>query len=102
MNSRNLLRDLDLRKPDFFLEAAERAQPKPFGNVIRQSAQVLAEQSSDAVLVAWRITNSCSGRIRRQALKDPTFHMEAGNRCFEHAASLRNQPPHRPIIRPNI
>lgn len=74
--------DLGLRKPDVFLEAAGETAAETIGNVIAKSAQVLAQHRPDAVLVLGD-TNSCLGIISAKRLKIPTFHMEAGNRCFD-------------------
>lgn len=74
--------DLGLRKPDVFLEAAGETAAETIGNVIAKSARVLAEHRPDAVLVLGD-TNSCLAVISAKRLKIPTFHMEAGNRCFD-------------------
>lgn len=74
--------DLGLRKPDVFLEAAGETAAETIGNVIAKSAQVLARHRPDAVLVLGD-TNSCLAVISAKRLKIPTFHMEAGNRCFD-------------------
>jgi len=74
--------DLGLRKPDIFLEAAGETAAETIGNVIAKSAQVLAQHRPDAVLVLGD-TNSCLAVISAKRLKIPTFHMEAGNRCFD-------------------
>lgn len=74
--------DLGLRKPDIFLEAAGDTAAETIGNVIARSAQVLAQHRPDAVLVLGD-TNSCLAVISAKRLKIPTFHMEAGNRCFD-------------------
>jgi UDP-N-acetylglucosamine 2-epimerase len=74
--------DLGLRSPDFFLQAAGNSAAETIGNVIAKSASLLAEQRPDAVLVLGD-TNSCLAVISAKRLKIPTFHMEAGNRCFD-------------------
>ncbi|MEL7114959.1 MAG: UDP-N-acetylglucosamine 2-epimerase (non-hydrolyzing) [Pseudomonadota bacterium] len=74
--------DLGLRKPDVFLDAAGETAAETIGNVIAASARVLAEHTPDAVLVLGD-TNSCLAIISAKRLKIPTFHMEAGNRCFD-------------------
>ena len=74
--------DLGLRSPDFFLQAAGETAAETIGNVIAKSARLLAEQKPDAVLVLGD-TNSCLAVISAKRLKIPTFHMEAGNRCFD-------------------
>ncbi|MEH6660524.1 MAG: UDP-N-acetylglucosamine 2-epimerase (non-hydrolyzing) [Parasphingorhabdus sp.] len=74
--------DLGLRQPDVFLEAAGDTAAETIGNIIAKSAKVLAEHRPDAVLVLGD-TNSCLAVISAKRLKIPTFHMEAGNRCFD-------------------
>jgi len=74
--------DLGLRKPDHFLEAAGATAAETIGNVIAASSRVLAEVNPDAMLVLGD-TNSCLAVIAAKRLKIPTFHMEAGNRCFD-------------------
>tara|TARA_R110001606_G_scaffold327262_1_gene474119 strand:+ start:41636 stop:42769 length:1134 start_codon:yes stop_codon:yes gene_type:complete len=74
--------DLGLRQPGVFLEAAGETAAETIGNIIAKSAKVLAEHRPDAVLVLGD-TNSCLAVISAKRLKIPTFHMEAGNRCFD-------------------
>ena len=74
--------DLGIRKPDFFLEAAGSTGAETIGNVIIAVDRVLAEIKPDAVLVLGD-TNSCLSVIPAKRRKIPTFHMEAGNRCFD-------------------
>ena len=74
--------DLGLRRPDVFLDAAGETAAETIGNVIARSAQVLARHRPDAVLVLGD-TNSCLAVISAKRLKIPSFHMEAGNRCFD-------------------
>jgi len=74
--------DLELRKPDYFLDAAGETAAETIGNVIAQSDRVLQQVQPDAVLVLGD-TNSCLAAIAAKRLKIPVFHMEAGNRCFD-------------------
>lgn len=74
--------DLGLRKPDHFLEAAGATAAETIGNVIAASSRILAETAPDAMLVLGD-TNSCLAVVAAKRLKIPTFHMEAGNRCFD-------------------
>jgi len=74
--------DLGLRKPDYFLEAAGRNGAETIGKVIIAVDQVLEEVCPDAVLVLGD-TNSCLSVLPAKRRKRPTFHMEAGNRCFD-------------------
>src|ERR1035441_1146533 len=74
--------DLEIRKPDYFLEAAGKSAAETIGNVIVKSDQVLGEVQPDAMLVLGD-TNSCLAAIAAKDRKIPVFHMEAGNRCFD-------------------
>jgi len=74
--------DLGIRKPDFFLDAAGENSSQTIGKVIIKIDEVLDQISPDAVLVLGD-TNSCLSIIPAKKRKIPTFHMEAGNRCFD-------------------
>lgn len=74
--------DLGMRKPDYFLNAAGASGAETIGNVIIAVDKVLAEVQPDALLVLGD-TNSCMAVISAKRRKIPTFHMEAGNRCFD-------------------
>lgn len=74
--------DLGIRKPDHFLNAAGSTGAETIGNVIIAVDRVLAEVEPEAMLVLGD-TNSCMAVIPAKRRKIPTFHMEAGNRCFD-------------------
>lgn len=74
--------DLDIRKPDHFLDAAGANGVETIGNVIIQLDRLLEQIRPDAMLVLGD-TNSCLGLIAGKRRRIPTFHMEAGNRCFD-------------------
>ncbi|VVP04678.1 UDP-2,3-diacetamido-2,3-dideoxy-D-glucuronate 2-epimerase [Pseudomonas fluorescens] len=74
--------DLGIRKPDHFLNAAGATGAETIGNVIISVDRVLAEVEPEALLVLGD-TNSCMAVIPAKRRKIPTFHMEAGNRCFD-------------------
>ncbi len=74
--------DLDLRKPDHFLEAAGESALETIGNCIIRADKVLDEESPDALLVLGD-TNSALVALAAKRKKIPVFHMEAGNRCFD-------------------
>lgn len=74
--------DLGIRKPDFFLNAAGATGAETIGNVIIAIDNVLEEVQPEALLVLGD-TNSCMAVIPAKRRKIPTFHMEAGNRCFD-------------------
>lgn len=74
--------DLELRKPDYFLNVAGKHLGETIGNVIAKSFEVLTNEMPDALLVLGD-TNSVLCTIAAKRLKIPIFHMEAGNRCFD-------------------
>jgi len=74
--------DLGIRRPDHFLNAAGATGAETIGNVIIAVDRVLADIQPDAILVLGD-TNSCMAVIPAKRRKIPTFHMEAGNRCFD-------------------
>lgn len=74
--------DLGLRRPDHFLNAAGASGAETIGNVIIAVDRLLEQVKPDALLVLGD-TNSCTAVIPAKRRKIPTFHMEAGNRCFD-------------------
>lgn len=74
--------DLEVRKPDYFLNAAGANAAETIGKVIIAVDAVLAQVQPDALLILGD-TNSCLAAIPAKRRKIPIFHMEAGNRCFD-------------------
>lgn len=74
--------ELEIRRPDCFLDAASQSAAKTIGLVISRSSDALADARPDAVLILGD-TNSCLAALAAKRLKIPVFHMEAGNRCFD-------------------
>lgn len=74
--------DLNLRKPDYFLEAAGKTATETVGNILIKIDPLLEELKPDAFLVLGD-TNSCLCAIPAKKRHIPIFHMEAGNRCFD-------------------
>jgi UDP-N-acetylglucosamine 2-epimerase (non-hydrolysing) len=75
-------RDLEIKKPDYFLNAADESVAKTIGQIIFKTDEILEKEKPDAVLV-YGDTNSCLSVISAKRRKIPIFHMEAGNRCFD-------------------
>jgi UDP-N-acetylglucosamine 2-epimerase len=73
---------LQIRKPDYFLDAAGTNASETIANVITKSDAVMEKENPDAVLL-YGDTNSCLSVISAKKRKIPIFHMEAGNRCFD-------------------
>jgi len=74
--------DLDIRKPDYFLNAAGKTATETVGNILIKIDSLLEELCPDAFLVLGD-TNSCLCAIPAKKRHIPIFHMEAGNRCFD-------------------
>ena len=74
--------DLEIRKPDYFLNVADSTLSKTIGNIIANSDEVMEKENPDAILL-YGDTNSCLSIISAKRRKIPVFHMEAGNRCFD-------------------
>lgn len=74
--------DLELRKPDFFLNVDVSSLEASVGDIIRKSGELLRAEKPDALLVLGD-TNSCLSAYMAKRLHIPIFHMEAGNRCFD-------------------
>ena len=75
-------KDLNIRKPDIFLEAVKGTPSETIGDIIAKADRVFEEIKPDALLI-YGDTNSCLSVIPAKKRKIPIFHMEAGNRCFD-------------------
>ncbi len=75
-------KDLEIRRPDFFLNAAGSSAAETIGQVISRIDPILAAEQPQAMLILGD-TNSCVSAIAGKRRKIPVFHMEAGNRCFD-------------------
>lgn len=74
--------DLQLRRPDHFLEADTTSLGTVLGSILASVEQVLLAERPDAMLVLGD-TNSCIAVVMAKRMKVPVFHMEAGNRSFD-------------------
>jgi UDP-N-acetylglucosamine 2-epimerase (non-hydrolysing) len=74
--------DLELKKPDYFLEAAGKTATETIGQILIKIEPILEKENPDAFLVLGD-TNSCLCAIPAKKRHIPIFHMEAGNRCFD-------------------
>ncbi len=75
-------KDLEIRKPDYFLNAAGKNATETAGQILINIDSVLEKERPDAFLVLGD-TNSCLCAIAAKKRHIPIFHMEAGNRCFD-------------------
>lgn len=74
--------DLQIRKPDYFLNAAGETATETIGRILINIDPLLEKIKPDAFLVLGD-TNSCLCAIPAKKRHIPIFHMEAGNRCFD-------------------
>ncbi len=75
-------KDLEIRKPDYYLDTAGGSAIETIAQVLVKSDKVLEEVKPDALLL-YGDTNSCISVLAAKRRKIPIFHMEAGNRCFD-------------------
>ncbi|MCG6149214.1 UDP-N-acetylglucosamine 2-epimerase (non-hydrolyzing) [Leptospira levettii] len=74
--------DLEIRKPDYFLNVAEDSVSKTIASILVKIDEVFEKEKPDALLL-YGDTNTCLAVISAKRRKIPVFHMEAGNRCFD-------------------
>ena len=75
-------KDLNIRKPDHFLNVDTTSLGSVYGGVLIESEKVMLEEKPDAVVILGDTNSSIAGIIARR-LKIPIYHMEAGSRCFD-------------------
>ena len=80
--SKIFFEDLEIKSPDYFLETAGETSIQIISNVLIKVDEILEREKPDAVLVLGD-TNSCLCQLSAKRRKIPTFHIEAGNRCFD-------------------
>ncbi|MDX9906151.1 MAG: UDP-N-acetyl glucosamine 2-epimerase [Bacteroidales bacterium] len=74
--------ELEIRKPDYFLNVDTSSLGAAVGDIIRKSEEVLKKEMPDAMLVLGD-TNSSLAAYMAKRMHIPIFHMEAGNRSFD-------------------
>ncbi|WP_255584110.1 non-hydrolyzing UDP-N-acetylglucosamine 2-epimerase [Dietzia sp. ANT_WB102] len=74
--------DLGIREPDHMLGVDTSSLGAVLGGTLIAVEKALQEERPDAVLVLGD-TNSCIAALMARRMKIPTYHMEAGNRCFD-------------------
>jgi UDP-N-acetylglucosamine 2-epimerase (non-hydrolysing) len=74
--------ELDIRKPDHFLNAVGNETAETISKIIFESDKIIEHEKPDAILL-YGDTNSCLSVISAKRKQVPIFHMEAGNRCFD-------------------
>lgn len=74
--------ELGVRQPDHFLKVDTSSLGRSLGEILIKTEEVLLFEQPDAVLVLGD-TNSAISTLMAKRMKIPTYHMEAGNRCFD-------------------
>ncbi len=74
--------ELGLRLPDHLLDVDTSTLGSAIGEIISKTERLLISEKPDAFLVLGD-TNSALSLIIAKRFKIPTYHMEAGNRCFD-------------------
>ena len=75
-------KDLELRKPDYFLDINTNSLGSIYGDTIIKSEEILNNENPDAVLILGDTNSSIAGIIAKR-LQIPLYHVEAGNRSFD-------------------
>ena len=75
-------KDLEIRKPDHFLNAVGKTTAETISKIINESDKIIDKLKPDALLL-YGDTNSCLSVISAKKKQVPIFHLEAGNRCFD-------------------
>jgi UDP-N-acetylglucosamine 2-epimerase (non-hydrolysing) len=75
-------KELELRKPDHFLEIDTSSLGSAVGDILRKTESLLKIEKPDGLLVLGD-TNSCLSAYMAKRMHIPVFHMEAGNRSFD-------------------
>lgn len=74
--------DLNLREPNYFLNAAMDSPSATIGKTLIEIDKVLEIEKPDKFLILGD-TNSALSAIAAKKRRIPIYHMEAGNRCFD-------------------
>ena len=74
--------DLELRKPDYYLDVDTSSFGTVMGDTIRKSEEVFLKEKPDAVMILGD-TNSAIAAVVAERMHIPVYHMEAGNRSFD-------------------
>lgn len=74
--------DLGLRQPDHMLGVDTSSLGAVLGGTLIAVEKVMQDEQPNAVLVLGD-TNSCIAALMSRRMQIPTYHMEAGNRCFD-------------------
>ena len=75
-------RDFNLRKPDYYLDAAGKTAVNTIGNILISIEKIIKKETPDAFLVLGDTNSALSSYVAKR-YKIPIFHIEGGNRSFD-------------------
>jgi len=75
-------KDLELRKPDYYLDVDTSSMGSVMGDTLKKSEQIFKKETPDAVMILGD-TNSAIAAVVAERMHIPVYHMEAGNRSFD-------------------
>jgi UDP-N-acetylglucosamine 2-epimerase (non-hydrolysing) len=75
-------KELDLRKPDYFLDVDTSSLGAVLGDTLKKIEKVFVDHAPDGVLILGD-TNSAISAVLAKRMQIPVYHMEAGNRSFD-------------------
>ena len=75
-------KDLELRKPDYYLDVDTSSMGRVIGETIKKSEELFKAVLPDAVVILGD-TNSAVSALVSERLHIPVYHLEAGNRSFD-------------------
>ena len=74
--------ELDIRQPDYYLDAVSTTPMKTIGNLFGKVEAILVKEEPHKVLILGDTNSGLSAFVAKR-LGIPVYHMEAGNRCFD-------------------
>ena len=74
-------REMEIRNPDIYLDIDVTSLGSSIAGVISGTEKIIKEVEPEAFLVLGD-TNSALSLVMAKRMRIPTYHMEAGNRCF--------------------
>lgn len=75
--------DLGIRKPDYFLGIQAETPFDQIGQILTKTEAIFNKEKPDRILILGDTNSGLTSMIAKR-MGIPVFHMEAGNRCYDH------------------